>query len=226
MTCRLTRRSFLKGMSIAQAPVWLGLPPLEAFFNDTGTAYAADGAPIEKRFILWFNGNGIPEKYWIPTETGSGFSLTPCLAPLAPFRNDIHGVTGLDNAAAQIAGPGHGRPRSETSRRPLRACRRNTTVWTHRNLTAIRRTGPESPACSRICLPARWPHGRPGPLPTCSRNARAWLAFRGWAIPPRAITTTHTATARRPEPTGPMGSASCATSADGTSKSSPTLWAD
>jgi len=99
-------------MSIAQAPVWLGLPPLEAFFNDTGTAYAADGAPIEKRFILWFNGNGIPEKYWIPTETGSGFSLTPCLAPLAPFRNDIHVVTGLDNAAAQIAGPGNGHHRS------------------------------------------------------------------------------------------------------------------
>ena len=23
----------------------------------------------EKRFLLWFNGNGIPERYWIPTAT-------------------------------------------------------------------------------------------------------------------------------------------------------------
>src|SRR5438876_53002 len=110
MIGKLTRRSFLKGLSLAQAPVWLGLPPLEAFFNEKGTAYGAD--PIEKRFVLWFNGNGIPEKYWIPTETGPEYSLTPCLAPLAPLRRDIHVVTGLDNAAAQIPGPGNGHHRS------------------------------------------------------------------------------------------------------------------
>ena len=110
MIGKLTRRSFLKGLSLAQAPVWLGLPPLEAFFNEKGTGYGAD--PIEKRFVLWFNGNGIPEKYWIPTETGPEYSLTPCLAPLVPLRRDIHVVTGLDNAAAQIPGPGNGHHRS------------------------------------------------------------------------------------------------------------------
>ena len=27
--------------------------------------------PIESRFVLWFNGNGIPERYWIPSEEGA-----------------------------------------------------------------------------------------------------------------------------------------------------------
>ena len=58
---RLSRRLFLKG---AQAMV--GLPPLISMFNATGTAYAATtktpgsaGGAIPKRFVLWFNGNGI-----------------------------------------------------------------------------------------------------------------------------------------------------------------------
>jgi hypothetical protein len=50
----------------------IGLPPLEAMFNSSGTAYAAN-KKIESRFVFWFNGNGIPEKYWIPSETGTGY---------------------------------------------------------------------------------------------------------------------------------------------------------
>ena len=78
-------------------------------FNSTGTAYAAGTnpqalkkeAPIESRFVLWFNGNGIPEKYWIPSETGPEYQLSPCLTPLARLRNDVHVITGLDNAAGK-----------------------------------------------------------------------------------------------------------------------------
>ena len=82
-------------------------------FNSNGTAYAAEPAKaFPTRFVLWFNGNGITEKYWIPRETGAGFALTPCLAPLAPFRNDIHVVTGLDNPAARLPGPGNDHHRS------------------------------------------------------------------------------------------------------------------
>jgi hypothetical protein len=45
-------------------------------FNSHGTAYAADAVPkngaipIGKRFVIWFNGNGIPERYWIPSTDG------------------------------------------------------------------------------------------------------------------------------------------------------------
>src|SRR5690349_25149643 len=100
----LSRRAFLKGIGISGAMVSVGLTPLDGMFNTSGTAYATEAAhsavgtaSAEPRFLLWFNGNGIAEKYWIPTETGPNYTLTPCLAPLAPFRNDVHVITGLDN---------------------------------------------------------------------------------------------------------------------------------
>ncbi len=93
----------------------VGVPPLVSMFNSTGTAYAQTGPanaalaekPIETRFVLWFNGNGIPERYWIPTEVGSNYELTPCLAPLAAWRKDVHVLSGVDNAAASGKGNGH-----------------------------------------------------------------------------------------------------------------------
>src|SRR6266446_5493557 len=97
----LTRRRFLRNMSMTGAAIRVGLPPLAAMFNANGTAYAAaPDAAIASRFVFWFNGNGIPERYWIPNETGADFRLTPCLNPLAPFRSDIHVLSGLDNQAA------------------------------------------------------------------------------------------------------------------------------
>ncbi len=101
---RLSRRIFLKGLTASHAPVILGLPPLVSMFNSTGTAYAAEttshkAAPIGKRFVIWFNGNGIPERYWIPGETGPDYDMTPCLSPLARLRDHVHIVSGLDNSA-------------------------------------------------------------------------------------------------------------------------------
>ena len=72
-------------------------------FNSHGTAYAApDGTrrpQSNERFVLWFNGNGIPERYWIPTETGADYDMTPCLSAAGAFRNDVHVLSGLDNSA-------------------------------------------------------------------------------------------------------------------------------
>jgi len=99
---RLSRRLFLKGITATQAPVAIGLPPLISMFNSAGTAYAAEAnpaKPVEKRFVLWFNGNGIPERYWIPDNTGPEYDMTPCLTPLARLRNDVHVISGLDNSA-------------------------------------------------------------------------------------------------------------------------------
>jgi hypothetical protein len=76
---RLSRRSLLKGLTAAGANIVVGLPPMLSMFNSQGTAYAAEGQgkAIESRFVLWFNGNGIPERYWIPSEEGSAFRITP-----------------------------------------------------------------------------------------------------------------------------------------------------
>jgi len=110
---QLSRRSFLRGVSLAGAVVRVGLPPLAAMFNSSGTAYAAatDGltaGPIEPRFLVWFNGNGIPERYWIPRETGPDYELTPCLAPLTRVRGYVHVISGIDNVAARLNGQGNG----------------------------------------------------------------------------------------------------------------------
>src|SRR5947199_5873593 len=111
---QLSRRGFLRGVGLSGAAISIGLPAFESQFNSSGTAYAAAGAaqPIESRFVFWFNGNGIVEKYWIPEETGRNYTITPCLAPLAPFKQDIHVITGLDNPAARLPGPGNDHHRS------------------------------------------------------------------------------------------------------------------
>lgn len=109
---QLSRRTFLRGVSLSGAVVRVGLPPLAAMFNSNGTAYAApakqDPSGVETRFVLWFNGNGIPERYWIPAETGPDFNLTPCLAPLEPVRDYVHVISGVDNVAARLNGQGNG----------------------------------------------------------------------------------------------------------------------
>ena len=104
---RLSRRAILKGLTAAGSRIVVGLPPLAAMFNSHGTAYAAEGVEkaVESRFVLWFNGNGIPERFWIPSEEGKDYRLTACLSPLAPYRNDVHVVSGLDNSAAAAPGP-------------------------------------------------------------------------------------------------------------------------
>src|SRR5579863_9101682 len=114
---RTSRRALLKGLTAAGARIVVGLPPLVSMFNSTGTAYAATpekaaakvlaDKPIETRFVLWFNGNGIPERYWIPSEEGTDYELTPCLAPLAAWRKDVYVLSGVDNAAANGKGNGH-----------------------------------------------------------------------------------------------------------------------
>src|SRR5947207_2779259 len=110
---RISRRALLQGVTASGARIVVGLPPLVAMFNSHGTAYAAgtrtagSDKPIESRFVLWFNGNGIPERYWIPSEEGRDFRITPCLSPLAPFRSDVHVLSGLDNAASGGQGNGH-----------------------------------------------------------------------------------------------------------------------
>ena len=95
---RLSRRIFLKGLTAAQVPAMVGLPPLISMFNSTGTAYAAESAkPIGKRFVIWFNGNGIPERYWIPSRTGADYDITPCLTPIGRLKDDVLVLSGLDN---------------------------------------------------------------------------------------------------------------------------------
>ena len=121
---RLSRRTVLKGL-VSNAAVIVGLPPLVSMFNSAGTAYAAQAsptkqaAPIERRFVLWFNGNGIPERYWIPETTGTDYEITPCLSPLARLHDQVHVIRGLDNVVQGGLISGH-----ETAMSALMTCTR------------------------------------------------------------------------------------------------------
>src|SRR6476660_3291674 len=105
---RMSRRALLKGLTAAGSQIAVGLPPLVSMFNSHGTAYAADTVekPIESRFVLWFNGNGIPARDCIPAEECAHYAMPPCLSPLAPHRHDFHVLSGVDNAAAKGMGNG------------------------------------------------------------------------------------------------------------------------
>ena len=54
---KTNRRSFLRG-AIAGGVVTVGLPFLDCFLNNSGTAMAS-GAPIPVRFGTWFWGLGL-----------------------------------------------------------------------------------------------------------------------------------------------------------------------
>lgn len=91
----LSRRSVLRGF-VRGAAVSVALPPLEAMFNTSGTAYACDGI-LPKRFGVWFWGNGMRPERWIPTGEGHGdeWTLSEQLSPLAPVKHKLAVVTGL-----------------------------------------------------------------------------------------------------------------------------------
>jgi len=134
---RLSRRIFLRGLTAAQLPAVVGIPPLVSMFNSTGTAYAADGPvtnpnanKVGKRFVVWFNGNGIPERYWIPSTTGTNYDVTPCLTPIGRLKDDVLVLSGLDNT---FGGAGH--PQSLCA---LMTCTRLTS------------TGPSAPSLDQL----------------------------------------------------------------------------
>ncbi len=91
----LTRRAVLGGFARG-ALVTVALPPLQAMFNDSGTAYACDGV-LPKRFGLWFWGNGTLPDRWTPTGDGDGdaWQLSEQLAPLSRVKDRICVVSGL-----------------------------------------------------------------------------------------------------------------------------------
>lgn len=92
---KLDRRTLLRGM-LGGAAVTIGLPPLEAFFNSNGNAYAIGGGfPV--RFGLFFWGNGILPNKWNPKGEGTGdaWSLNEQMQALASVKEHITVVSGM-----------------------------------------------------------------------------------------------------------------------------------
>jgi len=85
----LPRRTVLRGLGTA-----LSLPLLEAMFPAVSLrAKAAAGSP--HRFLAFYVPNGMAMPYWSPKGEGASFELSPILEPLAPFRDQILVLSGL-----------------------------------------------------------------------------------------------------------------------------------
>jgi hypothetical protein len=90
----LDRRAVLRGL-LGGAAVSVGLPPLEAMLGVNGEALA-DGTALPTRFGVWFWGNGVRPERWVPATTGTGWSPSDELAPLAAHQAYVSVVSGLE----------------------------------------------------------------------------------------------------------------------------------
>jgi hypothetical protein len=85
----LSRRRVLRGM-LGGTAVTVGLPFLEAFLDNNGTAQAATGAPLPVCFGTWFYGCGLNPGRWEPRTVGRGYQFGIELEPLTPFRDKLN----------------------------------------------------------------------------------------------------------------------------------------
>jgi hypothetical protein len=93
MNPRIERRTILRGVGATLALPWLEIM--------TPTARAAQKLP-PRRFVTFFQPNGVFPKAWNVNGVGKDFALSPILEPLAEFKNDMVVMSGIDSC-----GKGH-----------------------------------------------------------------------------------------------------------------------
>jgi hypothetical protein len=96
----LPRRTFLRGVGAT-----LALPFLDAMVPAMSAQAQSKGAP---RFAAIYCGNGANMNDWTPPTEGVGFTLSPTLKPLEPFRDRLAVFSGLDNFPATDQGDSGG----------------------------------------------------------------------------------------------------------------------
>jgi hypothetical protein len=90
-TC-LPRRTFLRGLGAAVA-----LPLLDSMVP---ALRAATRVKPARRLGIIYVPNGVIMNQWSPAAEGAGFEWSPTLQPLAPFRNQVLVLSGLDDHPA------------------------------------------------------------------------------------------------------------------------------
>jgi hypothetical protein len=97
----ISRRTLLRGAGAA-----LGLPWLEAMKLGAAEERGNEGMSGPRRMAALYMPNGVREDMWTPEGTGREFKLSPTLAPLGDFRDDLLVVTNLWNQGSK-GGEGH-----------------------------------------------------------------------------------------------------------------------
>src|SRR6516225_2939763 len=85
----LPRRTVLRGLGAT-----LALPFLDAMAPAFSLRGRAAARPVH-RFQAFYVPNGMAMEYWSPKGEGTGFELSPILAPLSPFRNQMLVLSGI-----------------------------------------------------------------------------------------------------------------------------------
>jgi hypothetical protein len=98
----LPRRTFLRGVGAT-----LALPLLDAMVP-AFTAIGKTAAKPIPRLGYIYSPNGMMMQTWTPTGEGAAFEFSSSLAPLAPFRDRLLVLTGLNSQEANSAGEGVG----------------------------------------------------------------------------------------------------------------------
>ncbi len=101
----IPRRTMLRGVGTA-----LALPLLDGMVS-AFTALARAAAPKRRLGVVTVP-NGAPLEYWMPKTAGADFEWTPSLKPLAPVREHVLVMTGLDSVGAP---PGGGTTHSQAA---------------------------------------------------------------------------------------------------------------
>ncbi|MDB4969454.1 MAG: hypothetical protein JWN44_5143 [Myxococcales bacterium] len=99
---RISRRTFLKGAAGAA----VALPLLDIMSRRGGAATPA----FPKRFLVWFQPDGSIHENWAPTGSGTNFTLSRILAPLAAYQSSLVVVDGVKNKVGdygEIPGDDH-----------------------------------------------------------------------------------------------------------------------
>ncbi|MDY6983968.1 MAG: DUF1552 domain-containing protein, partial [Pseudomonadota bacterium] len=97
----LSRRTLLKGAGAA-----ISLPLLDAMIP-AGTALAQTAAAPNTRLAYIYFPHGAVMKYWVPQQTGTGFTYSPILKPLESLNDYVTVVSGLRNKGGESSNP-HG----------------------------------------------------------------------------------------------------------------------
>ena len=86
----LPRRTVLKGLGAT-----LALPLLDSMIPALSSAHAQAAQPAKRLGVVYVP-NGMAMKSWTPATTGANFEITRILQPLAPYKDRMLVITGLN----------------------------------------------------------------------------------------------------------------------------------
>jgi hypothetical protein len=94
-TNAINRRRVLRGV-LDGAAVAVGLPLLDIFLNENGTALAATGEPLPSRFGTWFWGLGVDPGVFIPKSVGPLTELPQQIQVLDKVKQHLNIFSNFD----------------------------------------------------------------------------------------------------------------------------------